>query len=339
MGIILKMQIGRGALCAAALLSLSFGLLPSAVNSASLPAQRIELSSYDLIAEVNALRASNGLAAYNVHPILMQIAQSHVNYQAATGSTTHYGADGSRPFQRALAAGYSVAGDLSLGGFFSENIIAGSNLSPEAAVAAWSGDAPHLNTMLSPNLQDVGAGVATSGGLTYYTLDAGLASGSPVSYTPPAGAIVGTPGTAIVSQFMLPVEVSTPLGSGAVYHEVQFGQTLWSIAIAYDTTVEQIKSFNNLTGIDIYEGQKLVVKHVPTPAPSPSRTVSPTARSGSASSTVVAPILSSATTTPIPAAPTTPRTGGAVVLAIIVTALLGAGLGTWISLRRPAQGA
>jgi uncharacterized protein YkwD len=82
-------------------------------------------SAVELIAEVNSLRISNGLPPYSQHPILMQIAQAHTNYQAAIGTGTHYGADGSRPFQRALAAGYPVAGDLARGGYFSENIVWG----------------------------------------------------------------------------------------------------------------------------------------------------------------------------------------------------------------------
>ena len=91
-------------------------------------------NSIELINEVNSLRISNGLPAYQINQTLMLIAQNHSDYQASISSITHYGPDGSRPFQRALAAGYPVAGDLSLGGYFSENIVAGRGLSASDAV-------------------------------------------------------------------------------------------------------------------------------------------------------------------------------------------------------------
>ncbi len=291
-------------------------------------------SADELISEVNALRVSNGLPPYNVNSILMQIAQSHANYQASIGTGTHYSADGSRPFQRALAAGYPVAGDLSRGGFFSENIIWSSEMSASQAVSAWQGDAPHLNTMLSPNLQDVGAGVASSGDVTFYTLDAARASGSPVSYTPPPGTTLGAPGTEVVSDFMLPVTISTPNESGAVYHEVQFGQTLWSLAVAYETKVEQIKKSNNLTTIDIYEGQKLLIKLVPTPTAT-ALEAEVTETVGAPTSTATSAASMTPTNTPQPVAPASARTSGVVLFSIIATAFLAAGLGTWISTCKP----
>jgi hypothetical protein len=265
----------------------------------------------------------------------MRLAQSHSNYQAAIGTTTHYSADGSRPFQRALFAGYAVAGDLSQGGFFSENIMSAQDLLPSEAVSAWTGDAPHLNTMLSPNLRDVGAGVAISGGLVYYTLDAGLESGSPVSYTPQAGIPVGTPGTPIISQFILPVFASTPLEDGKVYHDVQFGQTLWSLAVEYKTTVQQIKTLNNLSGVEIYEGQTLLIAQLPTAAAAASGTATLAATTNPAAPTIKVAASASAEPSTPPVAPTAVGTGGGAVLAILVTAIAAAGLGTWISTRRP----
>jgi len=336
-GIIPRVHVRPGLIRGALILSAALTLLSQ--HSARVRAQGFaaapQFTASDLIAEVNALRASNGLPAYSVNPILMQIAQSHAIYQAATGTTTHYSADGSRPFQRALAAGYPVAGDLSRGGFFSENIISSPGMTAAQAVQAWTGDAPHLNTMLSPNLQDVGAGMATSGGSTYFTLDAGLASGSPVSYTPPAGSTLGTPGPAAVSDFMLPVMKSTPLESGDVIHEVQFGQTLWSLAVEYGTTVEQIRSLNAIDGIEIYEGQKLLIAKLPTPTATQPATVTVTPTGGAA------PIAATRTETAVtptatrePAAAVPRQTGGLTVLVILGSSILAAGLGTWVSLRR-----
>jgi LysM repeat protein len=49
---------------------------------------------------------------------------------------------------------------------------------------------------------------------------------------------------------------------------VQYGQTLWSIAITYHTTIKQIQSLNHLSTISIIDGQKLlVIKGATQPAP------------------------------------------------------------------------
>lgn len=77
---------------------------------ASAPAPQPVADAYTLIAEVNALRAANGLPAYQINATLMAVAQAHSQYQANTGTVTHYSADGSRPYQRALAAGIQLAG-------------------------------------------------------------------------------------------------------------------------------------------------------------------------------------------------------------------------------------
>jgi len=323
----------------ASLLSLTLYLLPPSEESAG-PVHALPMdSAYDLIAEVNALRASGGLPPYNIHPILMQIAQAHAEYQASIGTVTHYSADGSRPFQRALAAGYPVAGDLSAGGFFSENIQSGSGLTAARAVEIWTGDAPHYNTMMSPTLQDVGAGVAVSGGITYYTLDAGLSTGSTVNYTPPSGggtSAQGTADSAATANFIQPVVTSTPKDDGSVYHEVRAGQALWSIALAYGTTVDEIKLLNRLSTNDIYEGQILLISKgkplTPTPAePTPTVTIGVPY----SSPTENLPPTSTKESSPVPAPPRTRQSGGAVVGIIVLIALLGAGLGTWLSVRKP----
>src|SRR5258706_794656 len=115
-----------------------------AQRPASMPARpkQVVTDAYSLIAEVNALRAANGLAAYTVNPILMSVSQTHAEYMAATRSVTHYDASGRRPYQRGLAAGYPLAGDLTLGGFYSENIMAGDNFSGQKAVCGREGDEP-----------------------------------------------------------------------------------------------------------------------------------------------------------------------------------------------------
>jgi LysM repeat protein len=294
---------------------------------------------YDLIEAVNALRSSHGLPAYSAHPILMQTAQGQANYMAATGQVTHYGADGSRPFQRALAAGYPVAGDLSLGGFFSENIQAGTNLTPSEAVQAWTGDAPHLNTMLSPNLSDIGAGIAQDGSFYYYVIDCAQASGSSVSYTPSGAGTFVPAGTAPGAEATIAVAiVSTPNEVGAVVHVVEAGQTLWQIALAYQVKVDEIRRLNNLGSENtIYIGQKLLIQQAVTPTilpPTPTRTLDPS------TSTPLPPFeiftqTPTGTITPMAAAPASDSAGGLAVISILVVALVGAAIVSWAGRQRP----
>src|SRR6185436_7938246 len=98
-----------------------------------------------------------------------------------------------------------------------------------------------------------------------YVLDAGASGES--SGNPGLPGTLTAPGTPLVSQFMVPVTLNTPGPDGFIYHEVQYGQTLWSIAIAYDTKIDIIKSLNNLATNDLQPGQKLLIKQVPTPIP------------------------------------------------------------------------
>ncbi len=316
----------------AALLSGTFGLVPP--NKAfALPPQPIPLNdtANELIAAVNALRASNGLPPYNIHPILMQTAQNQANYMASIGVVTHEGPGGITLTERLLNAGYPLAGDLSLGGFRAENITAGVNMTPAAAVAQWTEDAPHLNTMLSPNLQDIGAGVARVGDKVYYVIDCArpTSNGLPQPYTPAPGS-----GTAAASaaEYMIPVVTSTPDSQGRVYHEVQYGQTLWSIAIAYGTKIDLIRRLNNLPSTEIYPGQKLLILQVATPTPVPPTATPPPATP--TSFTPPAPLPEPTdTVTNIPPSPTpaAQQHNGLAVVLIASLAFLAGGFVTWLS--------
>jgi LysM repeat protein len=172
--------------------------------------------------------------------------------------------------------GYPLAGDLSLGGYRSENFIFGKHLSEEAAVQAWQGDDPHLNTMLSPNRNDIGAGVAFGAdGEVYLVVETALSTSSrqPQSDAElylPGGSGEGANPELALSQYIVPIKVAAARPDGNVFHTVQYGQSLWAIAIAYGTRIESIRALNNLTGTTVWPNQYLLVMQGATqPAPPP----------------------------------------------------------------------
>ncbi len=287
-------------------------------------------NAYELIDAVNSLRAQNGLPGYSINSILMNVAQAHSDYQAAIGSVTHYGPGGNRPYQRALEAGYSVAGDLSRGGFYSENIMGGTSLTAQSVVNAWTGDDLHMNTMLSPNLTEVGAGVSCAGSFCYYTLDAAQPSGAPIVYTPPVGgtAIATSASGGTVFPTRIVVFPNTPKSDGSVVHIVQPGETLFTISLAYKTTVDSIKSLNRLSSDIIYPGDTLIIflsRPTETAAPTETATPIPTATPFIFRTATSPP---EPTATPPPSAPITGGSGAIVVGVIIVAALVVAGVMT-----------
>lgn len=314
----------------------AFGLLPPERADAQPRHFSPNPSALGLIAEVNALRASNNLAPYQVNSILMSIAQIHAEYIANTGVVSHFDASGMRPFQRAIEAGYSVAGEILLGGFFAENIHSGANLSPAGAVVFWKGGTTQLNALLSADFKDVGAGMAIANGVTYYVLDVGSESGIPAATSTPtfssSVAMISTAGAAGTEAVV--VILSTPLDSGEVFHVIQKNEALWSIALAYDTTIEQLKLLNGLATDEIFAGQTLLVQK-PVPATTtPSPVV--TATFGIPTSTATSPVTLTATptSTPLPQAPASLQSGGLVVGIIVLIALLAAGLGALLGRKK-----
>lgn len=218
---------------------------------------------YSLIDAVNGLRAANGLPAYQVNNLLMSIAQAHSDYQAAIGQVTHIGAGGTRPRDRAVAAGYGGGGTF----FISENICGGVDYSVDNAINCWLQDDPHIQTMLGANYREIGAGVAESDGFVYYTIDAAYVAGSG-NYVPPATSQPGGP-TALPYYAVL---TTTPNSDGSIVHNVMAGQNLTLIAKAYGMTVDELKQLNHLTSDAIYVGDILIIRLANTPGPTSTST-------------------------------------------------------------------
>ena len=230
-------------------------------------------SPYDLIDAVNSLRQSQGLAPYSIDSYLMGFAQSHSDYMASLGTWTHTRADGSTAFDVGIK----------------ENVAMGTNMSVQYCIyTAWA-DWVHWQTMTAYAAGKVGAGVSVSDGIVYYTLNV-LPEDSMIQAKEVEDEIKAAVAPDVMAQEDTPnvlaeVITSTPDADGIITHIVQYGETLWTIAMAYDVPINVILSNSglSLTTTTVYAGQVLLIQTA--------RDVTPTAT----------PIL---TDTPVPDTPT-----------------------------------
>lgn len=140
-----------------------------------------------------------------------------------------------------------------------------------------------------------------------------------------------------------PVVVSTPNESGAIYHIVQYGQTLEAIATAYGISVVELRTLNGLAegASDIYIGQSLIIRKAQPPTETP--TLTPTTPPPTRTPRIITPIM---TPTPMPTATAPPkslvpsgmaiqrRSVGYVVLGIGLAGLLVLAVYEWISWKK-----
>jgi uncharacterized protein YkwD/LysM repeat protein len=223
-----------------------------------------EATAQDVINAVNELRIANGLNPLSVHPALMQAAQWEAN-AIASGLPGHSRPNGLTLGQWLISLGYPLSGDLSQDGYRSENWVAAR--SAEEAIQLWLMDAPHTNTMLSPDRSDIGAAIAV-GDQTYIVIETALQTANGEMQTDAKDMLTALPYDetgSLAPQFIMPVIVSTARPDGDVIHKVAYGQSLWSIAIAYNTTIEQIRAWNNLDADEsVYENEILLVQKAAT---------------------------------------------------------------------------
>ncbi len=324
-----------------------FLFLPMKSSAQTLPRQTITSPS-QLIDAVNNLRLANGLPALAVHSVLMQSSQSQADYMASVGYATHERPGGISFTQQLLSLGFPLAGDLSLGGFRAENVLQSSApLVWNGVPAGWQ-DAEHMNTMLSQNFTHIGAGISQGPNGYFYALDCAAATGDGQMQDGSTSVLTSVPGgsQAGVSQYMVPVMVSTANASGDVFHKVQYGQTLWSIAIEYGTTIKSIQALNNLgEDLVVYQGQELLVLKGATPPPAlPIFTAepiyTPLPLELSTPLPPVPPFMATMTVTPsVPAITVTPKgnapsssplSSGLLIQILIIAAFIGGGIAVWL---------
>lgn len=212
-----------------------------------------QVSAYELILAMNTLRVAYGFAPLIEDPIVNAVAQNTAATMAANNMSWHIG----DVRGRIAAAGYGGGGTV----WATENFATG-NMSIDQIMAVWA-DPDHMRPATTAAYCNVGAGIAqTSDGRFYYILQAAYVSGqecgtaySAVSGTPGSGGVI-SPGFGLIQ----PVKIATPDADGKIYHEVQSGQSFWSIAIAYQVTIQDLETWNNLTrDTPLTTGQKLFI--------------------------------------------------------------------------------
>jgi LysM repeat protein len=252
----------------------------SAQSETPIPSPGEAPTPSDVMEGINTLRLSYGIAPLNAHPILMQVGQLEAD-GIASGGEGHWRPEGLTLGQWLISLGYPLSGDLSLDGYRSENW--GFADDAESAIAMWLQDDLHENTMLSLDRSDIGVGIAAMGDGSYVIVvetalqtksgqmqwDAyPILTGIPMTQAAYSNMATQAAENGLLPQNVYPVFLNTALPNGDVYHDVKYGQTLWSIAIAYGTTIKQIQQLNQLTDTMVRTGQHLLVlKGATQPAP------------------------------------------------------------------------
>lgn len=243
------------------LILIVFGLAafhrPQAVRADEIQAAPSDqVSAYELIIAMNTLRVSYGLPALIEDPIVNAVAQSTAAIMAANNMSWHIG----DVRGRIAAAGYGNGATV----WATENFaVSHGGMGIDEIMAAWA-DPDHMRPAVNPAYCHVGAGAAqTSDGRTYYILQAAYVAGQACGSSSPS-----SPGATLqpgaipnpVPQLIIPVKIATPDAEGRIYHDVQAGQSFWSIAIAYQITIHDIEVWNNLSrNIPLRAGQRIFI--------------------------------------------------------------------------------
>jgi hypothetical protein len=233
----------------------------------------------DLLGRINALRASLGRAGCSVHPALTAAAQSQAQWIVETGRVSHTRPDGSGVRTRAANAGYPSQQ-------VTENIYGGSNATVSDAWAFWVNSGVHYNSMVSPDYNEIGIGIARSAWGTAFVVVFGSQSGGwsapPAAAAPSGGSGRSAPANNAPPSFVLGLDAR-----GNIRHRVQPGDTLGDIALIYGygwSDIPALMALNNMTDVrDLVVGSEFLVPpkngtFTPTVdpnTPTPSHTPSP----------------------------------------------------------------
>lgn len=217
------------------------------------PVQAQAGTAWEVLAEINAYRAANGLDPLVENQYLNISSQNHVNWMVETGNYGHVGIDGSSSTDRAIAAGYGDGSNVRV----TENWARGYDMTAsEVVYESWATSSVHNSQMLTTSYNEFGAGVALDGdGMTVYVVNFGIVIGGSIPTQSNDPVDESTPAPVIQ-----PIMTSTPNPDGSVIHIVQYGETLWNIVEAYNIDMADLLAQNGLTEDDaIYPDQELLI--------------------------------------------------------------------------------
>lgn len=281
----------------------------------------------ELVEKINLFRTDAGLPVLTVNPILEEVAQSQAEHLLAMGDLSVFDAEGFAPYQRAQRAGYKLKVGVSSSEVYSELVYHAPINSVVDPLRAWRDAPDDLAALMSPNYKELGIGIAVLGEDTYIVVDLAEPEENPLIQ------IAATSGTKLA-----PVTVSTSLPDSDIFHVVADDQGLWSIAIAYNTSVDQIKLLNNLGSDEIFIGQKLLIFRLDTPTPTPSAIKTATMGIPSLTPTPVPSQTPTATPEPLPVAPVSYQSARTWVAWIILAALVLAAMISLAARRKKVNG-
>ncbi len=253
-------------------------LLLSPQTAQASPEDELLRQASEVFGLINQYRSANGIPELTQNSILMYAGQSHSDYQASIQQITHGGPGGSRPIDRAYAAGYGGGQVV----FVSELIVGGPNRTPKDALTWWQNSSEHNYYLLNADYLELGIGVATDqDGWVYYTAELGQVAGG-TTYAP-ENTEEGESAAVVAQPLVIPVVKAEPRENGALVHIVRTGQALWNISAVYEIPLETLYEINKLNAFSfIFPGDEIIIKEpdpaTPTPLPAtdtPTATITP----------------------------------------------------------------
>ena len=124
--------------------------------------QRLKIG---LVAEINSIRAQNGLSPVVAALSLHEAAQGHACDMQAKRYFDHQAPEGPGLGDRVKKTGYRF-------GLVVENIALTPRSQVGAATEIWMSSPPHRKNILNPQITEIGFGIATRGNRTLWVMDA-----------------------------------------------------------------------------------------------------------------------------------------------------------------------
>ena len=118
-----------------------------------------------LFAAHNQIRVSRGLALFELHPVLMDVARERAQTMADSGVFSHYAPNGDTVFDLLNDAGYAFS-DATENTHFN-NVASGA---VSFAMIEYQKSAPHLANIVDPGFLRVGIGFVTSTSGVHYVV-------------------------------------------------------------------------------------------------------------------------------------------------------------------------